>query len=190
MAMGPGRRQGLIRLASRGSPLALWQAARVAALIDAAAGAATGATGEAAGPSVCEVVVIETTGDRLKDVPVGQLAGQGAFVVEIQRAVLEGRADIAVHSAKDLPSVTPDGLVLACVPERADPATPWWGRGWPISRPGRGLPRDRPGGGPSWLGCGPTSPSSSCGATWPPGSSGPDGRGPGWWPWPLSSGWA
>jgi hydroxymethylbilane synthase len=105
-------RLGAIRLATRGSPLARWQAARVAALLEAGGGP------DARG---CEVVVVETTGDRLADVPVSRLGGQGAFVVEIQRAVLDGRADIAVHSAKDLPSTTPAGLVLACVPERADP---------------------------------------------------------------------
>jgi hydroxymethylbilane synthase len=69
----------------------------------------------------CEIVVVETTGDRLAEVPVEQLGGQGAFVTEVQTAVLEGRADIAVHSAKDLRSQTSPGLVLACVPERADP---------------------------------------------------------------------
>jgi hydroxymethylbilane synthase len=65
--------------------------------------------------------VVETAGDRLTDVPIDRLGGQGAFVTEVQTAVLEGRADIAVHSAKDLPSVTPAGLALASVPERADP---------------------------------------------------------------------
>jgi hydroxymethylbilane synthase len=69
----------------------------------------------------CEVLLVQTTGDRSADVPIEQLGGLGAFVGEVQAAVLDGRADIAVHSAKDLPSVTPDGLVLACVPERADP---------------------------------------------------------------------
>lgn len=101
---------GPIRLATRGSPLARWQADRVAGLL--------GALGDAAS---CEIVVIQTTGDRMADVPVAQFGGQGVFVSEIQTAVLEGRADIAVHSAKDLPSQTPAGLVLACVPERADP---------------------------------------------------------------------
>jgi hydroxymethylbilane synthase len=99
-----------LRLATRGSPLARWQAARVAALIGALAGAAA-----------CEIVVVETTGDRLSEVPVDRLGGQGAFVTEIQNAVLEGRAELAVHSAKDLPSATPAGLVLGCIPERADP---------------------------------------------------------------------
>ncbi len=69
----------------------------------------------------CDIVVVQTTGDALADVPVAQLGGQGAFVKEVQLAVLDGRADLAVHSAKDLPSATPPGLVLACVPERADP---------------------------------------------------------------------
>jgi hydroxymethylbilane synthase len=69
----------------------------------------------------CEPVVVHTTGDDRHDVPVSALGGQGAFVKEVQVAVIEGRADVAVHSAKDLPSDTPAGLVLACVPERADP---------------------------------------------------------------------
>lgn len=99
-----------LRLATRGSPLARWQAERVAALLAASPG----------GPR-CEIVVTQTTGDRLARVPLDRLGGQGAFVAEIQRSVLEGRADVAVHSAKDLPTLTPPGLVLACVPERLDP---------------------------------------------------------------------
>ena len=69
-----------------------------------------------------ELVVVETSGDRRLDVPVWELGGQGVFVKEVQAAVLEGRADLAVHSAKDLPSQTAHGLLLACVPERADPS--------------------------------------------------------------------
>ncbi len=103
----PGR---VLRLATRGSPLALWQANRVADLLTALPGAPR-----------CEPVVVRTTGDALADVPVSQLGAQGAFVKEVQLAVLDGRSDLAVHSAKDLPSETPPGLVLACVPERADP---------------------------------------------------------------------
>jgi hydroxymethylbilane synthase len=67
-------------------------------------------------------VVVETEGDRRRDVPLGSIAGQGVFAKEVQTAVLDGRADVAVHSAKDLAPVTPDGLVLAAVPERLDPA--------------------------------------------------------------------
>jgi hydroxymethylbilane synthase len=99
-----------LRLATRGSPLARWQARRVADILAASPGAPR-----------CEPVVVQTTGDALADVPVSQIGGIGAFVKEVQLAVLDGRADLAVHSAKDLPALTPPGLALACVPERADP---------------------------------------------------------------------
>lgn len=75
-----------------------------------------------------DTVVVRTTGDRLSDVPIDRIGGQGAFVKEVQAAVLSGQADLAVHSAKDLPSDTPPGLVLACVPERADPRDALVGR--------------------------------------------------------------
>lgn len=65
--------------------------------------------------------MVSTSGDRRQDVPIHQMGGKGVFVKEVQAAVLHGRADIAVHSMKDLPSGTPDGLRLAAVPERADP---------------------------------------------------------------------
>ncbi len=94
-----------LRIATRGSRLALWQAHRVEALLG----------GDA------ELVVVSTAGDRRTDVPIWEIGGTGIFVKEVQQAVLEGRADVAVHSAKDLPSETGDGLVLAAVPERADP---------------------------------------------------------------------
>jgi len=67
-----------------------------------------------------QTVVVDTQGDRRTDVPIWELDGRGVFVKEVQAAVLEGRADFAVHSAKDLPSSTPDGLIIATVPERAD----------------------------------------------------------------------
>ena len=95
-----------LRVATRGSELARWQAARVATLLG----------------SDVELVIVTTTGDARTDVPIHTLGGTGIFVKEVQQAVLEGRADIAVHSAKDLPaSLGPDGIVLAAVPERADP---------------------------------------------------------------------
>lgn len=102
-----------LRVATRGSALALWQARHVAALLRAAH----------PGVDVREVVV-ETAGDRNRDVPIAAIGGRGVFTKEVQAAVLDGRADLAVHSAKDLPSnpeLLPDGLVLAAVPERADP---------------------------------------------------------------------
>ena len=66
-------------------------------------------------------IVVSTAGDRDKVTPLHEIGGKGIFVKEVQAAVLDGRADIAVHSAKDLPAVTPDGLVICAVPERADP---------------------------------------------------------------------
>jgi hydroxymethylbilane synthase len=66
-------------------------------------------------------VIVETTGDRRQDVPVWEMGGQGVFVKEVQAAVLEGRADAAVHSAKDLPSLSAPGLLMAAIPPRADP---------------------------------------------------------------------
>jgi len=67
-----------------------------------------------------ELVPLETQGDQRLDVTLSSMGGQGVFVAEIQRALLENRADVAVHSAKDLPSQTPEGLTLAAVPRRAD----------------------------------------------------------------------
>ena len=106
-----------VRLATRGSPLARAQADRVADALRAAH----------AGRDV-EGVVVETTGDRRTDEPLRTLGGQGIFVKEIQHALLEDRADLAVHSAKDLPALTPDELVLCAVPERLDPADVLVGR--------------------------------------------------------------
>jgi hydroxymethylbilane synthase len=94
-----------LRIATRGSDLARWQANHVASLL----------------PTDVELVAIETSGDRDQDEPIWAMGGKGVFVKEVQAAVLDGRADLAVHSAKDLPSGTIDGLVLAAVPERGDP---------------------------------------------------------------------
>lgn len=98
-----------IRAATRGSLLARWQTDRLVRLLAAARPEVT-----------VEVLVVETTGDLDRITPLEQMGGRGVFVKEVQAAVLDGRADIAVHSAKDLPALTPEGLVLACIPERAD----------------------------------------------------------------------
>ena len=66
-------------------------------------------------------MVVETLGDRARDRPIHELGGQGVFVKEVQAAVLDGHADVAVHSAKDLPSTPAPGLAIAAVPERGDP---------------------------------------------------------------------
>lgn len=97
-----------LRIATRGSALARWQAEFVASLLGADA----------------TLVIVETLGDRDTTTSLDQLGGRGIFVKEVQAAVLDGRADLAVHSAKDLPSspeLAAPGLMLACVPERADP---------------------------------------------------------------------
>jgi len=97
-----GRR---LRVATRGSTLARTQTDNVCRLLRAD----------------IEAVVVETLGDRRLDTPIWRIGGQGVFVKEVQAAVLEGRADLAVHSAKDLPSAPAVGLVIAAVPERDDP---------------------------------------------------------------------
>lgn len=102
-----------MRIATRSSQLALWQANHVSDLVvDRAARSGV--------ELVTELVVVETSGDRRQEVPIWEMGGKGVFVKEVQAAVLDGRADIAVHSAKDLPSVAIDGLMLAAVPARAD----------------------------------------------------------------------
>lgn len=104
------QRRSAVVLATRGSPLARWQADRVAGLLRALPGS----------PRI-DIEVVRTTGDRRTDVSLAELGGQGVFVAEIQRALETGTADLAVHSAKDLPARSPEGLGLVCVPERADP---------------------------------------------------------------------
>ncbi len=98
-------------IGTRGSPLALWQANTVAARLRAALG-----LGEA------DVVlsVIKTSGDAIQDRALSQAGGKGLFTKEIDEAQLDGRAEIAVHSAKDLPTTLPEGLVVAGYLERED----------------------------------------------------------------------
>lgn len=112
--MTPERPSGEpLRIATRGSSLARWQAGHVAELL------------RRSHPGLkVDLVVVETLGDRSPQRAIWELGGQGVFVKEVQAAVVDGRADVAVHSAKDLPSspslATP-GLVLGAVPERGDP---------------------------------------------------------------------
>lgn len=109
-ADGSVRGVGPIRLATRGSPLALRQTELVGELL------------RAAHPGLeVEPVVVRTRGDRDASAPLDQIGGQGVFVTEVEAAVTDGRADAAVHSAKDMTSVMPPHLVLGAVPPRADP---------------------------------------------------------------------
>src|SRR5690242_3294356 len=98
----------MLVIASRGSQLALWQAHWVEAQL------------KALGHEV-RIEIIKTTGDRITGVPLSQVGTKGLFTKEIEEALLDGRADLAVHSLKDLPTELPEGLVLAAVPEREDP---------------------------------------------------------------------
>jgi hydroxymethylbilane synthase len=98
----------MLVIASRGSQLALWQAHWVEAQL------------QALGHEV-RIEVIKTTGDKITDVPLAKVGTKGLFTKEIEEALLDGRADVAVHSLKDLPTELPEGLVVAAVPEREDP---------------------------------------------------------------------
>src|SRR5258706_8397614 len=98
-----------LRLGTRGSQLALWQANTVAARIAAAGG------------PLCRIVVIKTSGDRLQDAPLSSVGGERLFVKEIEDALLRNEIDLAVHSSKDMPAVLPDGLAIAGVLPREDP---------------------------------------------------------------------
>lgn len=99
-----------LRIATRGSELALWQARHVAELLQ-----------RVEPTRAVELVPVSTEGDRRLDVPLSEIGGKGVFATEVQAALLDGRADLAVHSAKDLPAVTAEQFVLAAVPERGDP---------------------------------------------------------------------
>jgi hydroxymethylbilane synthase len=98
-----------LRLGTRGSPLALWQANAVADAI-----ARTG------GPR-CRIVIIRTSGDHLQNAPLSAVGGKRLFVKEIEDALIRDEIDLAVHSSKDMPAVLPDGLAIAAVLPRADP---------------------------------------------------------------------
>ncbi|HTU93867.1 MAG TPA: hydroxymethylbilane synthase [Gemmataceae bacterium] len=96
-----------LRIGTRGSPLALWQARHVADRLR-----------PLAAPRPVELVEIETSGDRITDAALSQIGGDGVFTKEIQRALLAGVVDVAVHSLKDLPTASIAGLTLASVPQR------------------------------------------------------------------------
>ena len=114
--------QRRLRIGTRGSALALWQAEWVKSQL-------LGGQQEL----IVELVVIKTTGDKILDVPLAMVGGKGLFVKEIEEALLDGRADLAVHSVKDMPAELPEGLHLAAMPPREDP------RDALISKNGAGL---------------------------------------------------
>ena len=106
----PSAAAQVLRIGTRGSPLALKQAELVRAALVARGFA----------PAI-ELVAIRTSGDKILDRPLAEAGGKGLFAKEIEQALLEGAIDLAVHSAKDLPTVLPAGLVLAAALAREDP---------------------------------------------------------------------
>jgi hydroxymethylbilane synthase len=102
----------ILRIGSRGSPLALVQAREVQSRIAEAAGIDS---------AQIEIKVIRTTGDVVQDRPLAEAGGKGLFTKEIEEVLLAGSIDLAVHSSKDLPTILPAGLVLAGFPPREDP---------------------------------------------------------------------
>jgi hydroxymethylbilane synthase len=97
-----------LRIGSRGSQLALWQANYIADLLRA-------------NDHTVEIEIIKTTGDRLQEVTFAQVGSKGMFTKEIEEALADGRVDLAVHSLKDLPTELPEGFALAATPKRVDP---------------------------------------------------------------------
>ncbi len=108
-----GNTRALLRIGTRGSPLALAQAHETRDRLIAAHPdlAATGAI---------EICVIRTTGDKVQDRPLSEIGGKGLFTKEIEDALLDGAIDLAVHSMKDVPTQLPDGLEISCLLERED----------------------------------------------------------------------
>lgn len=100
-----------LKIGTRGSPLALWQAHETRRCLMAAFGLPEAAF---------EIVVIKVTGDQILDKPLKEIGGKGLFTREIEEALLDGSIDIAVHSMKDMPTQQPEGLVLDCYLERQD----------------------------------------------------------------------
>ena len=101
-----------LRIGTRGSPLALVQARTVRSRLATAIGA---------NEDTIELVVIRTTGDAIQDRLLAEEGGKGLFTKEIEEALIENRIDLAVHSAKDMPTILPEGLILAACLEREDP---------------------------------------------------------------------
>jgi hydroxymethylbilane synthase len=111
-----------IKIGTRGSKLALWQANWVKSVLE-----------KKFPPHTVELIIIKTQGDKILDVPLAKVGGKGLFVKEIEHALLTRHIDIAVHSMKDMPAEIPDGLGIGAVPERENPSDVF------ISRSGLGF---------------------------------------------------
>ena len=104
--------RALIRIGTRGSPLALAQAYETRSRLNASHGIAE---------DDIEIVIIHTTGDKVQDRPLAEIGGKGLFTKEIEEQLADGRIDLAVHSMKDMPTELPDGLIIPCLLPREDP---------------------------------------------------------------------
>ncbi|CAN2042338.1 hydroxymethylbilane synthase [Candidatus Magnetomoraceae bacterium gMMP-15] len=102
--------ENIVKIGTRGSALALWQAKWVKSAIL-----------KRNSDIKVELVVIKTKGDKILDVPLAKVGGKGLFVKEIEEALLDGRIDLAVHSMKDMPAEIPNGLCIGSIPERENP---------------------------------------------------------------------
>jgi hydroxymethylbilane synthase len=111
-----------IKIGTRGSKLALWQANWVKSVLE-----------QNFPPTPIELIVIKTQGDKILDVPLAKVGGKGLFVKEIEQALLTRRIDIAVHSMKDMPAGIPEGLCIGAIPKRENPVDVF------ISRNGAGF---------------------------------------------------
>jgi hydroxymethylbilane synthase len=123
----------MLRIGTRGSPLALWQANETKRLLAAAHPALSA-------DDAIEIIVIKTTGDRIQDRTLAEAGGKGLFTKEIEEALLAGEIDLAVHSMKDVPTFLPEGLGIVTLLERADP------RDALVAGPGVGAIADLPAG--------------------------------------------
>src|SRR5215470_12637252 len=117
----------VLKLGTRGSALALWQANWTKSELERHWTDLT-----------IDLVPIKTTGDKILDVPLAKIGGKGLFTKEIDEALLDGRIDLAVHSLKDVPFQLPDGVSFAAIPEREDPRDAFVSRGVKL----RDLPPD------------------------------------------------
>ena len=145
----------MLVIASRGSQLALWQARWVAAQL-----AARWAT-------QCRIEIIKTTGDKITDVPLAKVGTKGLFTKEIEEALLDGRADLAVHSLKDLPTELPGGPGAGRRARSAKTrATRWSASAWPSCRRAPRWAPVRCGAPPSCASCARTWWWNPCAATW------------------------
>ena len=103
-----------LKIATRGSPLALWQAEWVQKRIL-----------EQHPEITIELLILKTSGDRIQDRPLSEVGGKGLFIKELEGALLDNRADLAVHSMKDVPGFFPEGLEISVIAEREDPGDAW-----------------------------------------------------------------